>query len=126
MMNHHDARTAMKRFLLALALPLLAAAPAFAQTPANDPAAHHPAAAAASAPAADMSEGEVRRVDKAGAKLTLKHGEIKNLDMPPMTMVFQVKEKAWLDQLQPGDRVRFRAVNEAGRYTVTAIEVQRP
>ena len=75
--------------------------------------------------AGEMAEAEVRKVDKAQAKVTLKHGEIKALDMPPMTMVFQVKDKAWLDTLKPGDKVRFSAINESGRYTVTAIEVQR-
>jgi Cu/Ag efflux protein CusF len=72
-----------------------------------------------------MAEGEVRKVDKAQAKVTLKHGEIKSLDMPPMTMVFEVKDRTWLDTLKPGDKVRFSAVNEAGRYTVTALEVLR-
>ena len=84
-------------------------------------------AVAAMAPAfgAEMTDAEVRNVNKDGGKITLKHGEIKALDMPPMTMVFQVKDKAWLDKLQPGDKVRFSAVNDAGRYMVTAIEVQR-
>jgi Cu(I)/Ag(I) efflux system protein CusF len=43
--------------------------------------------------------------------------------MPPMTMVFGVRDKAVLDKLKAGDKVRFSAVNEAGRYTVTEIEV---
>ena len=47
---------------------------------------------------APLAEGEVRRVDKEGARVTIKHGEIRNLDMPPMTMVFQVRDKALLDQ----------------------------
>ena len=71
---------------------------------------------------ADMSEAEVRKVDKAAGKVTLKHGEIKNLDMPPMTMVFTVKDKSVLDKLQAGDKVRFKAVNEGGKYTVTEIQ----
>ena len=71
---------------------------------------------------ADMATGEVRKVDKSAAKLTLKHGEIKHLDMPPMTMVFNVRDKAVLDQFKAGDKVRFRAVNDAGKYTVTDIE----
>ena len=75
--------------------------------------------------AADMSDGEVRKVDKAQAKVTIKHGEIKNLDMPPMTMVFAVKDKAMLDKLQPGDKVRFKAVNDAGKFTVTELQVLR-
>lgn len=73
--------------------------------------------------AAEMSDGEVRKVDKAQAKVTLKHGEIKNLDMPPMTMVFVVKDKAALDTLKPGDKVKFVAAKEGGTYTVTEIRV---
>jgi len=73
--------------------------------------------------AADMSDGEVRKVDKAQAKVTLKHGEIKNLDMPPMTMVFVVKDKAALDTLKVGDKVKFVATKEGGTYTVTEIRV---
>lgn len=69
----------------------------------------------------DMTEGEVRKVDKEAGKLTLKHGEIKQLDMPPMTMVFSVKDKAMLDKLQPGDKVKFTAASEGGRFTITQI-----
>jgi len=113
----------MKRFLSAMLASAALTAPVLAQSPkADEHSAHHPAAGAATS---EMADGEVRKVDKAQAKITLKHGEIKVLDMPPMTMVFQVKDKAWLDKLQPGDKVRFSAVNDAGRYTVTAIEVQR-
>lgn len=99
----------MNRLLFTLALLGAAASPAHGATDA----------------ATDMTEAEVRRIDKPAAKVTLKHGEIKNLDMPAMTMVFQVKDKAWLDKLQAGDKVRFRAVNDAGRYTVTELEVLR-
>ena len=76
---------------------------------------------AASAPA-EMTDAEVRKVDKEGGKLTLKHGEIKNLDMPGMTMVFQVKDRAMLDKLQAGDKVKFKAINDAGKFTVTEIQ----
>lgn len=67
-------------------------------------------------------EAEVRRIDKAARKVTLKHGEIKNLDMPPMSMVFQVKDPAQLDGLQAGQKVRFQAVQENGAYWVVKIE----
>ncbi len=79
------------------------------------------AQAPAQAPAADMASGEVTRLDMAGGRLSLKHGEIKNLDMPPMTMVFRVRDKAMLDGLTVGDRVRFRAERIDGSYTVTAV-----
>ena len=114
----------MKHLLPSLVLALACAAPATGLAQATDHSAHHgmaPAAPAAAA-AAEMTTGEVRKIDKNAAKLTLKHGEIKHLDMPPMTMVFNVKDKAVLDQFKPGDKVRFRAVNDAGKFTVTEIE----
>jgi Cu/Ag efflux protein CusF len=72
-----------------------------------------------------MTEAEVRKVDAAGGKITLKHGEIKSLDMPPMTMVYRVKNTAMLGKLQTGDKVRFSAQKIDGHYTVTAIEEAR-
>ena len=73
------------------------------------------------APASDMTDGEVRKIDMEAGKLTLKHAEIKNLDMPGMTMVFVVKDKAMLDKLKTGDKVKFKAINDGGKYTVTEI-----
>mgnify|MGYP001627216822 CR=1 FL=1 len=72
--------------------------------------------------ATEMTEAEVRKVDKDNKKITLKHGEIKNLDMPPMTMVFNVADPAVLDQIKAGDKVRFRAASEGGKMTVTEIQ----
>jgi len=68
------------------------------------------------------AEAEIRRVDKAARKISLRHGEIRNLDMPPMTMVFQVRDAALLEGLQAGQKVRFTAVQENGAYWVTRIE----
>ena len=80
------------------------------------------ATAAAPAGGSELSEAEVRKVDKENKKVTLKHGEIKSLDMPAMTMVYQIVDARALDKLQPGDKVRFRAVHEAGKYRVTEIQ----
>jgi Cu/Ag efflux protein CusF len=71
----------------------------------------------------DKAQGEVRKVDRANRKITIKHGEIKSLDMPPMTMVFTVKDPALLETAQAGDKVRFAVVREDGKFVVTAIEV---
>ena len=65
--------------------------------------------------------GEVTKLDKAGGRITLKHGEIKSLDMPPMTMVFRVRDARLLDGVAVGDRVRFTAEKIDGNYTVTSI-----
>jgi len=78
--------------------------------------------AALPAGAQSMSEGEVRKVDKDAGKLTLKHGPIPNLDMPPMTMVFRVKDAAMLDAVKPGDKVKFDAESVGGQFVVTRIE----
>lgn len=71
---------------------------------------------------ASMTEGEVRKIDKEARKITLKHGDIKNLDMPGMTMVFQVKDAALLDKVKAGDKVTFTAEKADGAIVVTAIE----
>lgn len=70
---------------------------------------------------AQSVEAEVRKVDKAQGKLTLKHGEIKKLDMPPMTMVFRVRDPKMLDGLNVGDKIRIDADKLDGQYTVTAL-----
>ena len=81
------------------------------------------AAAAAAQPAAgEMTEAEVRKVDKDNKKITLKHGAIKNLDMPPMTMVFGVSDPALLDKVQAGDKVQFKATGDGGKYSVTELQ----
>jgi Cu(I)/Ag(I) efflux system periplasmic protein CusF len=71
----------------------------------------------------DMTEGEVRKLDRERGNITLKHGDIKNLDMPAMTMVFKAKDKAMLDALKLGDKVRFKAIDQDGKFMVTEIEV---
>lgn len=82
------------------------------------------AAFAQGAPA--PTDGEVRKVDKAAGKITMKHGEIKNLDMPPMTMVFEVQDKALLDKVKAGDKVQFTAIDKgAGELVLTSIEPRK-
>ena len=75
--------------------------------------------------AADLSEGEVRKVDRDNGKLTIKHGPLKNLDMPGMTMVFIVQEPAVLDTVKPGERIRFQAERIDGAFIATQIEAVR-
>jgi Cu(I)/Ag(I) efflux system protein CusF len=75
--------------------------------------------------ASEMTDGEVRKVDKPAAKVTIRHGEIRNLDMPPMTMVFQVRDPALLDKVKAGDKVRFQATKDGSAYVVTAIEAAK-
>ena len=79
----------------------------------------------AASPAAEMADGEVRKIDKENQKLTIKHGPLKNLDMPGMTMVFQVQDPTMLDKVQTGDKVRFLAEKLDGKFTVTTIEAAR-
>ena len=111
-------------FLLSAAL----CTPAWAQTKPADHSGHHPAtgaAAAASAPtsaSSELAEAQVRNINKPQRKITLKHGEIKSLDMPPMTMVFNVRQAAMLERVQIGDTVRFSAEKIDGAYVVTAME----
>ena len=75
----------------------------------------------ATAAHAQSVEAEVRKIDAAQGKLTLKHGEIRKLDMPAMTMVFRVRDPKMLDGLAVGDKVRIEADKIDGQYTVTAL-----
>jgi len=111
----------IRRYRLVLGTLLAAAlnAPGLAQQGNHD--AHHGGVLVAQARAA-WTEGEVRKVDKTAKKITLKHGPIVNLDMPPMTMVFRVQNEALLDQVNAGDKVRFVADKIDGQITVTGIE----
>ncbi len=76
-------------------------------------------------PSASMTDGEIRKVDKDTKKLTIKHGPIQNLEMPAMTMVFQVKDSQVLDQVKTGDKVKFTVEKASGAYVVTHIEVAK-
>lgn len=104
----------------ALSLALLVSVPAHA---ANEHDAHHTAAPATAGAVAELSEGTVKKVDKAAGKLTISHGPLKSLDMPPMTMVFRAADAAMLDKVKAGDRIRFDATRVGGAYTVTVLEV---
>lgn len=74
---------------------------------------------------AAMTEGTVKKIDKATGKVTLAHGPLENLSMPAMTMAFPVKNAASLDQFKVGDKVRFRAEPVNGAITVVAIEAAK-
>ncbi len=106
--------TTLKTLIATLSFALLTPLGALA-----DDAHHKPAATAG---ADDMTDGEVRKIDLEAGKVTLKHADIKSLDMPAMTMVFVVKDKALLEKLKTGEKVRFKVVNDGGKFTVTDIQ----
>lgn len=105
----HLVATAMFAALAAMSAPSMAQ-PADAAKP------------AVAASAGELFDGEIRKVDKSAKKLTIKHGEMKSLDMPPMTMVFQVRDAALLDRVKAGDKVRFKAEMAGGALVVTEIQ----
>lgn len=78
----------------------------------------------AAGPVADqpLTEGEVRRINKDNGRMTIKHGQIANLDMPAMTMNFHVADAEMLDLVQPGDKIRFAVDRIEGKYTVIRLE----
>lgn len=100
---------------LAFMLTALAAPAAFAG---HD----HAGQAGMAAAQAGLTDGVVKKVDKAGGKITLSHGPLENLGMPGMTMAYAVKDAAWLDRLKAGDKVRFLADFSNGAYTVVRLE----
>ena len=80
---------------------------------------------AAPAEMAALADGEIRKVDKEAGKLTIKHGEIRSLNMPPMTMVFYVSDRAMLDKVQVGDKVKFAVTEENSKMMITELHPQQ-
>ena len=115
----------MKTFqsLVTISALLMGTGSVFAAAHAGAPMAKDPVKNETAAPmTADMADGEVRKVDKESKKITLKHGFIKNLDMPGMTMVFQVKDAAMLDSVKTGDKIKFKAEQAGSAIVVTEIQ----
>ena len=103
----------MKNLLIALAFGSALAWPVFAT--------QHDATPTASEAAA-ISHGEVRKIDVANQKITLRHGPLVNLGMPPMTMVFTVQDAAQLEGLKVGDKVNFVAEQQGSQFIVTELQ----
>jgi len=80
------------------------------------------AQSATSAAAAEMYEGQVRRVNAETKRVTLAHGPLKAFDMPAMTMAFPVKDPALLTKVKEGDKVRFALEMSGENLVVTRIE----
>jgi len=80
--------------------------------------------AALPAVAQELATGEVRKVDEDAGKITLKHGPIKSMDMPAMTMVFRVRDAALLQRVKRGDKVRFDVQKIGGQYVVVKLEAE--
>lgn len=109
-----------------VALVLILGASAWAQHGGSGHSGHSATPSKSGAPAeAEWNEGEVRRVDRETGRVTLRHGHIHSLDMPPMTMVFQVANPALLEGLKATDKVKFKVLNLGGKFTITALEPVR-
>ncbi|WP_313704797.1 copper-binding protein [Massilia sp.] len=109
---------------LTLAIAMAAATP-FAPAQEGGHAGHgahdaHAAHASQAAPA--LTDGEVKKIDKETGKITLRHGEIRNLNMAAMTMVFRVKDAAMLEQVNVGDKIRFAADRDNGAVAIVQLE----
>jgi len=137
----------MSKLRIGLALAIVFGSGAWAQSSGHDHGGAHPAPAArregmSPAPARSQEidspregttrggdastmplvDGVVRRVDREARKVTLRHGPIPNLEMPEMTMVFQVADPAMLDRLEAASTIRFRAERRNGQLTLTYVE----
>lgn len=108
--------------VLALTLAVGASLPAAAQHMGGHHSSHATPTPAPVQPGAEMVAGEVRKIDAPAKKITLKHGEIKSIGMPPMTMAYDLKDEALAKDLKVGDAVQFSAVaGPGGSYLVTEL-----
>ncbi|WP_428700508.1 copper-binding protein [Stappia sp.] len=78
--------------------------------------------AAPTALAAEYTKGVVKKVDLHAGKVTVIHQELKNLDMPAMTMVFRTADGAMLETLKEGAEIEFVAERVAGKLTIIELK----
>lgn len=71
---------------------------------------------------ADLADGEIKRMKKGSKKLTIKHGDIPNLQMPPMTMEFEADDESMLTELKRGDKIKFKVIERDGKMVITEIQ----
>ena len=103
---------------LSLSLLLASSLPAFAQQ--HDHAQHQ---SAGKPQQSTLTDGVVKKVDKAAGEVVIQHGPLDSIGMPPMTMAFGVADKRWLDKLKAGDRIRFAAEMKGGNVIVSRYEL---
>lgn len=84
---------------------------------------HH--AMPAASQAAPLTEGVVKKVDKAAGEIVIQHGQLDSIGMPPMTMSFGVADKSWLNKLKAGDKIRFAAEIKNGSAIVSRYETAK-
>ena len=72
--------------------------------------------------AQEFTKGTVKKVMADQQKVTIIHEELTNLDMPAMTMVFNVADPAMLARLQAGADIEFVAERVRGKLTVTQLK----
>ncbi len=115
----------MKKMIVAFsAIAAVATAPAFAgDDMAGMSMSGKPSATKASANSA-LTDAEVKNVDTATGMVTLKHGALENVGMPPMTMAFKAKDAAMAKQVHEGDKVKVRVENVNGTLTIVKMEKQ--
>ncbi len=101
---------------LIISLLVALALPAYAQH-------NHGALKPAAAQSTPLSDGTVKKIDKAAGEVVIQHGQLDSIGMPPMTMAFGVADKAWLNKLKPGDRIRFAAEMKGGNAIVSRYEL---
>ncbi|MFD2756006.1 copper-binding protein [Comamonas terrae] len=113
----------MNHTLLSLVATLGLCAALAAPAAAQDHSSHagHGATPAAAGQDTVLTAGEITRVDTRGGKLTIRHEDIRNLDMPAMTMVFALKNPGAAADFKAGDKVLFHAEDDGGTLSITHI-----
>ncbi|MCG2576927.1 copper-binding protein [Dechloromonas sp. XY25] len=103
---------------LLFALLLSVSLPAFAQH-------NHPAGHMAAKQDAPLTDGTVKKIDKAAGEVVIQHGPLDSIGMPPMTMAFGVADKGWLGKLKAGDKIRFAAEMKGSQAIVSRYEIAK-
>ncbi|MGF6602165.1 Cu/Ag efflux protein CusF [Paraburkholderia sp. GAS448] len=114
----------MKKLIVAsVVLVAFVAAPAFAGDDVAGMNMSTPSAPKTSSNTA-LTDAQVKKVDPETGMVTLKHGALDNVGMPPMTMAFKAKDAAIVKQVHEGNKVKVRVENVNGTLTIVKLEKQ--
>lgn len=113
---------AFSKFAIVLAMTAATSIASAQESAHSGHGAHGAPAGNQAAASVELTDGEVKKIDKEAGKITLRHGELKNLGMPAMSMIFRVKDAAMLDQAKVGDKVKFAADRVNGAVTIVQLQ----
>lgn len=111
------------KILFALAVALICSVPIERAHAGGDHGHHrHESVAGLPTSGVDSTVGEINRIDLPAGRVFIKHGDMRNIGILAMLMVFDVKDPTMLERVRVGDKVAFTVQRDGQQLTVIKID----